>query len=149
MQVILLERVANLGNLGTIVNVKNGFARNYLIPQGKAKFATPANLKEFEAMRKELEKIQQEKLDQYTQLGEKLANLEIKLERRAAPDGRLFGSVTNIDIVKELEKQSIVLEKSMVNLPNGAIKTISTTEVEITLHPEVKPSIFVIVEAEA
>ena len=137
MQVILLDKVLNLGNLGDVVKVKDGYARNFLIPTGRARRATEAALKEFEARRAELEKLAAEKLAAAQAVGEKLAGATVKLTQKAGVDGRLFGSVTNYDIAEELGKMGFDVHKSQVRLPNGPIKTVSETSVQIGLHTDV------------
>lgn len=137
MQIILLEKVANLGQLGDIVKVKDGYARNFLIPQGKAKRATDANLKEFEARRAELEKQQAEILAAAQARGEKLAGAAVTVAQKAGVDGRLFGSVTNSDIAEEMNKQGYKVAKSQIRLPNGHIKTIGDNTVSVALHTDV------------
>ena len=137
MQVILLDKVLNLGNLGDVVKVKDGYARNFLIPTGRARRATEAALKEFEARRAELEKLAAEKLAAAQAVGEKLAGATVKLTQKAGVDGRLFGSVTNGDIAEELGKMGFDVHKSQVRLPNGPIKTVSETSVQIGLHTDV------------
>ena len=123
MQVILLDKVINLGNLGEIVKDKDGYARNFLIPTGRARRATAANKAEFEAKRVELEKTAAAKLAQSQAQGEKLAGTAVKLTQKAGVDGRLFGSVTNHDISEELVKLGFPVAKSQVRMPNGPIKT--------------------------
>ncbi|MBP7302418.1 MAG: 50S ribosomal protein L9 [Brachymonas sp.] len=137
MQVILLDKVLNLGNLGDVVKVKDGYARNFLIPTGRARRATETALKEFEARRAELEKLAAEKLVAAQAVGEKLAGATVKLTQKAGVDGRLFGSVTNYDIAEELGKMGFDVHKSQVRLPNGPIKTVSETSVQIGLHTDV------------
>ena len=137
MQIILLEKVANLGQLGDIVKVKDGYARNFLIPQGKAKRATEANLKEFEARRAELEKQQAEILVAAQARGEKLEGAVVVVAQKAGVDGRLFGSVTNHDIAEELNKQGYNVVKSQVSLPNGPIKVVGDNTVTVALHTDV------------
>jgi large subunit ribosomal protein L9 len=137
MQIILLDKVVNLGNLGEIVKVKDGYARNFLIPTGRARRATETALKEFEARRAELEKLAAEKLVAAQAVGEKLAGATVKLTQKAGVDGRLFGSVTNYDIAEELGKMGFDVHKSQVRLPNGPIKTVSETSVQIGLHTDV------------
>ena len=137
MQVILLDKVINLGNLGDVVKVKDGYARNFLIPTGRARRATETALKEFEARRAELEKLAAEKLVAAQAVGEKLAGATVKLTQKAGVDGRLFGSVTNYDIAEELGKMGFDVHKSQVRLPNGPIKTVSETSVQIGLHTDV------------
>jgi len=137
MQIILLDKVLNLGNLGDVVKVKDGYARNFLIPTGRARRATDAALKEFEARRAELEKLAAEKLAAAQAVGEKLAGATVKLTQKAGVDGRLFGSVTNHDIAEELGNMGFEVHKSQVRMPNGPIKTVSETTVQIALHTDV------------
>ena len=137
MQIILLDKVVNLGTLGEIVKVKDGYARNFLIPSGRARRATEANKAEFEAKRVELEKAAAVKLAQAQAEGEKLAGTTVKLTQKAGVDGRLFGSVTNQDIAEELNKQGYKVVKAQVRLPNGPIKLVSETTVSVALHTDV------------
>jgi large subunit ribosomal protein L9 len=148
MQVILLDKVVNLGSLGDIVKVKDGYARNFLIPQGRARRATEANKAEFEARRKELEKAAAAKLTQAQTQGEKLAGTTVKLTQKAGVDGRLFGSVTNFDIAEELGKQGYKVAKSQVRMPNGPIKTVGDSAVSVALHTDVVVEINVTVYGE-
>lgn len=148
MQIILLDKVVNLGNLGEIVKVKDGYARNFLIPQGRARRATENNKKEFEAKRVELEKAAAAKLAESQALGEKLAGSTIKLTQKAGVDGRLFGSVTNADVAEELNKQGYKVVKSQVRLPNGPIKVIGDSTVGVSLHTDVLVDITVTVYGE-
>jgi large subunit ribosomal protein L9 len=137
MQIILLDKVVNLGNLGEIVKVKDGYARNFLIPSGRARRATEANKAEFEAKRVELEKAAAEKLAASQADGAKLEGKVFKLTQKAGVDGRLFGSVTNQDIADELNKQGYKVVKAQVRLPNGPIKVVSETAVNVALHTDV------------
>ena len=148
MQVILLDKVVNLGNLGEIVKVKDGYARNFLIPSGRARRATEAAKAEFEARRAELEKHAADKLAAAQALGAKLHEQTIKLTQKAGVDGRLFGSVTNHDIADELKKQGFDVHKSQIRLPNGPIKTIGDTTVAVSLHTDVDAEITVAVYGE-
>ena len=148
MQVILLDKVVNLGNLGEIVKVKDGYARNFLIPQGRARRATEANKAEFEAKRVELEKAAATKLGEMQAQGQKLAGSTIKLTQKAGVDGRLFGSVTNADIAEELGKQGYKVAKSQVRMPNGPIKTTGESTVGVQLHTDVVVDITVTVLGE-
>ena len=148
MQIILLDKVVNLGNLGEIVKVKDGYARNFLIPQGRARRATEANKAEFEAKRVELEKAAAAKLAESQALGEKLGGSTIKLTQKAGVDGRLFGSVTNADVAEELNKQGYKLIKSQVRMPNGPIKVVSETTVSVSLHTDVVVDVTVSVYGE-
>ena len=137
MQIILLDKVVNLGNLGEIVKVKDCYARNFLIPSGKARRATETAKAEFEAKRAELEKAAAEKLVAAQAQGEKLAGQTVKLTQKSGVDGRLFGSVTNQDIAEELTKMGFQVAKSQVRLPNGPIKTVSESTVDVALHTDV------------
>lgn len=137
MQVILLEKVLNLGNLGEIVKVKDGYARNFLIPQGRARRATDANKAEFEARRAELEKAAAAKLSEAQAQGEKLAGKTVKVTQKAGVDGRLFGSVTNHDIAEELTKMGFAVQKSQVRMPAGPIKMVGESTVSVALHTDV------------
>lgn len=133
MQVILLEKVINLGNLGDVVRVKDGYARNFLIPQKQARRATEAAIKEFEARRAELEKLAAEKLAAAQAEGEKLNGLTLQLSQKAGVDGRLFGSVTNHDIAEALNAQGFKVEKGQVRLPNGPLKTVGDHPVVVAV----------------
>lgn len=137
MQIILLDKVVNLGNLGEIVKVKDGYARNFLIPAGRARRATEAAKAEFEAKRAELEKAAAEKLAAAQASGEKLNGTTVKLSQKAGVDGRLFGSVTNADIAEALKAQGFDVVKAQVRMPNGPIKTVSSSTVEVALHTDV------------
>jgi large subunit ribosomal protein L9 len=148
MQVILLEKVVNLGNLGEIVKVRDGYARNFLIPQGHARRATAANKAEFEAKRVELEKAAAGKLADAQAQGEKLSGQTVKLTQKAGVDGRLFGSVTNYDIAEELGKMGYPVAKAQVRMPNGPIKTVGDSTVSVALHTDVVVDINVTVLGE-
>ena len=148
MQVILLDKVVNLGNLGEIVKVKDGYARNFLIPTGRARRDTEAAKAEFEARRAELEKAAAAKLAEAQAQGEKLAGTTIKLTQKAGVDGRLFGSVTNFDIAEELGRQGYPVAKAQVRMPNGPIKTIGDSTVSVALHTDVVVEINVSVYGE-
>ena len=137
MQIILLDKVVNLGNLGEIVKVKDGYARNFLIPSGRARRATAAAKEEFEAKRAELEKVAAAKLAEAQAVGEKLAGITCKLTQKAGVDGRLFGSVTNADIAEELVKLGYKVTKSQVRMADGPIKTVGDSTVSISLHTDV------------
>ena len=137
MQIILLDKVVNLGNLGEIVKVKDGYARNFLIPAGRARRATEAAKAEFEAKRAELEKAAAEKLAAAQAAGEKLAGATVKLTQKSGVDGRLFGSVTNADVAEALKAQGFEVAKAQVRMPNGPIKTVSASTVEVALHTDV------------
>lgn len=149
MQVILLEKIVNLGNLGDVVKVKDGFARNYLIPSKRARRATEAAIKEFEARRAELEKAAADKLLAAQSLGERLAGKSVTVAQKAGVDGRLFGSVTNFDIAEGLKKMGFDIQKSQVRLPNGPLKTVGEHPVSVAAHSDVVVDIQVSVVAEA
>ena len=148
MQVILMEKLANLGNLGDVVKVKDGYARNYLIPQGKAKRATDENLKVFEARRAELEKAQAAALAQAQERGAKLDGQTLKITQKAGVDGKLFGSVTNYDLVDALKAQGFEVERSQVRMPAGALKQVGDYPLQIALHTDVVVTITVSVIGE-
>jgi large subunit ribosomal protein L9 len=148
MEVILMEKVANLGELGDVVKVKDGFARNFLIPHGKAKRATEANRKEFESKRAELEKAQAEQLAAAKARGEKLDGLTLQITQKAGPDGRLFGSVTNYDIVEALNKQGHQVDRSNIRMPQGALKQVGDFPIQVALHTDVTVTINVSVLGE-
>ena len=137
MQIILLEKVVNLGNLGEIVKVKDGYARNFLIPSGRARRATEAAKAEFEAKRAELEKAAAAKLAEAQAQGEKLAGTTVKVTQKAGVDGRLFGSVTNHDIAEELIKQGYLVVKAQIRLPNGPLKVVGDSTISVALHTDV------------
>jgi large subunit ribosomal protein L9 len=149
MQIILLEKVVNLGNLGDVVKVKDGYARNFLIPQRKARRATEANIAEFAGRRAELEKAAAEKLKAAQAQGEKLTGTTLKIGAKAGVDGRLFGSVTNFDIAEALGKQGYEVEKSQIRLPQGPLKTAGDHQVQVALHTDVVSEITVSVFGEA
>eukprot|EP00388_Colpodella_angusta_P032129 GDKK01025574.1.p2 GENE.GDKK01025574.1~~GDKK01025574.1.p2 ORF type:complete len:151 (-),score=37.59 GDKK01025574.1:29-481(-) len=148
MQIILLDKVVNLGNLGEIVKVKDGYARNFLIPSGRARRATSVAIKEFEAKRADLEKVAAAKLAECQAQGEKLAGKTIKLTQKAGVDGRLFGSVTNADIAEEVTKQGYKVAKSQIRMPNGPIKVVGDSAVSVALHTDVVVEINVTVYGE-
>ncbi|AIL32534.1 50S ribosomal protein L9 [Basilea psittacipulmonis] len=148
MQVILLEKIVNLGDLGEIVNVRNGYARNFLIPQKKARRATEEAKREFEARRAELEKAQAEKLAHAKALGEKLENYKLTVHQKCGVDGRLFGSVTNFDIANALNAAGFEVVKSQVRLNDGALKATGEYPVVLHLHADVDVEILVVVEGE-
>jgi large subunit ribosomal protein L9 len=148
MQVILLEKIANLGELGEVVKVKDGYARNYLIPHGKAKRATEANLKAFEVRRAELEKAQAAARAKAQERGAKLDGLTLQITQKAGVDGRLFGSVTNYDIVEALEKLGHEVERSQIRMPQGPLKQVGDYPIQIALHTDVDVTITVSVLGE-
>ena len=143
MQIILMDKVVNLGGLGDVVKVKDGYARNYLIPQSKAKRATEENKKLFEARRAELEKIQAEKLAEAQAQAAKINGLMLQISRKAGVDGRLFGSVGNVDISEALKAQGFEIEKSLIRLPLGPFKAVGDNSVELALHSDVVATVTV------
>ncbi|NUU00163.1 50S ribosomal protein L9 [Herbaspirillum robiniae] len=148
MQVILLEKIVNLGGLGDVVRVKDGFARNFLIPQRKARRATETAIAEFEAKRAELEKAAAEKLAAAQAQGEKLNGATVEISQKAGVDGRLFGSVTNFDIADALGKKGFAVEKSQVRLPNGPLKIVGEHPVSVALHTDVVVDVTIAVKGE-
>ena len=149
MQIILLEKVINVGNLGDVVKVKDGYARNFLIPQKLARRATTAAVAEFETKRAELEKAAAEKLAAAQGQGEKLNGMTVNVSQKAGVDGRLFGSVTNYDIAEALTKAGFAVEKAAVRLPNGPLKTTGEHPVSVSLHTDVVVDVTVAVVGEA
>jgi large subunit ribosomal protein L9 len=149
MQVILLEKVVNVGNLGDVVKVKDGYARNFLIPQKKARRATESAVAEFEVKRAELEKAAAEKLAAAQGQGDKLGGMTITIAQKAGVDGRLFGSVTNFDIAEALSKQGFAVEKANVRMPTGPLKTTGEHPVAVALHTDVVVDVTVAVVGEA
>ncbi|TVT68001.1 MAG: 50S ribosomal protein L9 [Denitromonas halophila] len=143
MQIILLEKVGKLGALGDVVKVKDGYARNFLIPQGKAKRATEANMAEFETRRAELEALQNEKLAGAQALAEKLESLMVQITRKSGMDGRLFGSVTNADVADALAAQGFEIERSTIRMPDGPLKQVGDVQLEVGLHADVVTTITV------
>ena len=148
MQVILLEKVANLGNLGDVVKVKDGYARNFLIPSRTARRATETAIKEFEAKRVELEKAAAEKLAAAQALGEKMSGRTVHITQKAGVDGRLFGSVTNHDIAEALTRIDFKVTKSQVRMPNGPLKTVGEHAVNVAAHTDVVVEVKVVVVGE-
>ena len=149
MQVILLEKIAHVGDLGDVVKVKDGYARNFLIPTRLARRATEAAIKEFEAKRAELEKVAADKLAAAQALGEQLAGKSLRIAQKAGVDGRLFGSVTNHDIAEGLEKMGLKVAKAQVRMPNGPIKTVGEHTVNVAPHGDVVVEVTVQVVAQA
>jgi large subunit ribosomal protein L9 len=149
MQVILLEKVVNVGNLGDVVKVKDGYARNFLIPQKMARRATTSAVAEFEVKRAELEKAASEKLSASQAQGEKLNGMTVTIAQKAGVDGRLFGSVTNFDIAEALSKQGFAVEKAQVRMPTGPLKTTGEHPVAVALHTDVVVDVTVAVVGEA
>lgn len=149
MQVILLEKVTNLGGLGDVVKVRNGYARNFLIPKGKAKRATRESLAEFEQRRAELEKVQAEQLAAAQEKSAKLEGLTVQIAQKAGVDGKLFGSVTNADVAEALKGQGFDIPKADVRMPQGPLKNVGEHPVKVALHTDVVVSVNVTVVAEA
>ena len=148
MQIILLEKVVNLGNLGDIVKVKDGYARNFLIPQRMAKRATPATMAEFETRRAELEKLAAEKLAAAQVVADKMNGTAVSVARKAGMDGRLFGSVGNSDIADALKTIGFDVDKSAIRMPDGPLKAIGEFPLDVALHTDVLANITVAVVAE-
>lgn len=148
MQIILLEKIANLGNLGDVVKVKDGFARNFLIPTKRARRATDAAIKEFETRRAELEKVAADKLTAAQALQEQLTGKVVRISQKAGVDGRLFGSVTNADIAEALGKMGFAIQKAQVRLPNGPLKVTGEHPVSVSPHTDVLAEITVQVVAQ-
>ena len=148
MQVILMERVANLGQLGEVVKVRDGFARNFLIPQGKARRATPENLAEFEKRRADLEKAQAEGLQQAQERAVKLDGLMVQITQKAGVDGKLFGSVTNSDISEALKAQGFDVPKAAIRMPQGPLKQVGDHPLKVALHTDVVVTVTVSVLGE-
>jgi large subunit ribosomal protein L9 len=148
MQVILLEKIVNLGSLGEVVKVRDGFARNYLIPQGKAKRATAANVAEFEQRRGELEKAQADALTKAQEKAAKLDGLMVQITQKAGVDGKLFGSVGNVDIAEALKAQGVDVPKAAIRMPQGPLKQVGDHPLKIALHADVVVTITVAVLGE-
>ncbi|MEK6593735.1 MAG: 50S ribosomal protein L9 [Pseudomonadota bacterium] len=148
MQIILLEKVVNLGQLGDVVKVKDGFARNFLIPHGKAKRATALNLAEFEKRRVDLEKAQAGQLVQAQERAAKLDGMMVQISQKAGVDGKLFGSVTNIDIAEALTKQGFEVTRASIRMPEGPLKAVGDHPLKIALHADVVVTITVSVLGE-
>lgn len=149
MKIILLERVANLGGLGDVVEVKNGYARNFLIPQGKAKRATDANLEEFKARRAEYESAQADILSHAQARHEKINGVAFNISAKAGVDGKLFGSVTSMDIAEAIKASGVEIKRSEITLPYGPLKTIGEFEVDVILHHDVHSKVKINVVSEA
>ena len=148
MQIILLEKVTNLGSLGDVVKVRNGYARNFLIPQGKAKRATRDNLAEFGERRAELEKAQSEQLVAAQDKATKLEGQNVQITQKAGVDGKLFGSVTNADIAEALNAKDFDVVKAAIRMPQGPLKTVGEYEIKVALHTDVVVTITVSVLGE-
>jgi len=148
MQVILLEKIVNLGGLGEVVKVKDGFARNYLIPNGKAKRATPENVAQFESHRGELEHAQADALSLAQEKAAKLDGFMVQITQKAGVDGKLFGSVTNVDISEALKAQSLDVPKAAIRLPQGPLKQVGDHPVKVALHADVVVTVTVSVLGE-
>lgn len=149
MEVILLEKIANLGNLGDRVTIKSGYGRNYLVPQGKAVAATAKKIAEFEARRAELEKAAAEKLSAAQKLGNELSKLQIVIAHKAGDEGRLFGSVGTHNIAEAITAAGIAIEKQQIRLPHGAIRQIGEYAIDINLHSDVIVTLTIKIVAEA
>ena len=149
MQIILLEKIANLGNLGDVVKVKDGYARNFLIPSKRARRATEAAIKEFETRRADLEKAAAEKLAAAQALQEQLAGKVVHITQKAGVDGLLFGSVTNADIAEALTKMGFAIQKAQVRMPTGPLKLTGEHAVSVSPHTDVVADITVQVVAQA
>jgi large subunit ribosomal protein L9 len=149
MQIILLEKVVNLGQLGDVVKVKNGYARNFLVPNGKAKRATPENLAEFEKRRADLEKQQADILTQAQARAEKLNGMMVQISQKAGVDGKLFGSVTNADIAEALKAQGFEISKAEIRMPDGPLKQVGDHELTLAMHSDVTATIKVSVLGES
>ncbi len=141
MEIILLETIDRLGGLGDMVNVRPGFARNYLLPQGKAKLATPENIAEIEVRRAELEKHEAEMLDAARARAEQLEGLEISITAKSGGEGKLFGSVTNANITDAINEKGIEVEKSEIRMPEGPIRLAGDYDIDLHLHAEVNATI--------
>jgi large subunit ribosomal protein L9 len=148
MQVILLEKIVNLGGLGEVVKVRDGFARNYLIPHGKAKRATPANVAEFERRRAELEQAQAEALARAQEKAAKLDGLTVQVTQKAGVDGKLFGSVTNVDIAEALKGQGFEVAKAAIRMPQGPLKMVGDHPIKVALHADIVVTVTVSVLGE-
>jgi len=148
MQVILLEKIVNLGGLGDVVKVRDGFARNYLIPHGKAKRATPGNVAEFEHRRAELEQAQADALARAQEKAAKLDGLMLQITQKAGVDGKLFGSVTNVDVSEALKVQGFDIPKAAIRMPQGPLKTVGDHPLKIALHADVVVTVTVSVLGE-
>ena len=149
MEVILLEKIANLGNLGDKVTIKSGYGRNYLVPQGKAVAATAKKIAEFEARRAELEKAAAEKLSAAQKLGNELSKLQIVITHKAGDEGRLFGSVGTNNIADAITEAGIAIEKQQIRLPHGAIRHIGDYPIDINLHSDVIVTLSIKIAPEA
>jgi large subunit ribosomal protein L9 len=148
MQVILLEKIVNLGSLGEVVKVRDGFARNYLIPHGKAKRATTANVAEFEQRRGELERAQADALTKAQEKAAKLDGLMVQITQKAGVDGKLFGSVGNVDIAEALKAQGVDVPKAAIRMPQGPLKQVGDHPIKIALHADVVVTVTVSVLGE-
>jgi len=148
MQIILMDKVVNLGNLGDVVKVKDGYARNFLIPTGRARRATQANMEAFAAQKAELERLAAEKLADAQRRGEKLEGFSVSVSHKAGVDGRLFGSITNADIADALKAQGHEVAKAEIRMPDGPLKAIGEYPLVVALHSDVHANINVVVTAE-
>jgi large subunit ribosomal protein L9 len=149
MEVILLEKIANLGNLGDKVSIKAGYGRNYLVPKGKAVPATAKKIAEFEARRAELEKAAEAKLSAAKSHAEKLSKLQIVITHKAGDEGRLFGSVGTHNIAEAINQAGGVIEKQQIRLPHGTIRHIGDYDVDVSLHSDVTVTMSIKIAPEA
>jgi large subunit ribosomal protein L9 len=147
MEIILLQKVDNVGGIGDLVRVKSGYARNYLIPQGKATLATPENKAKFELRRAELEAKAAEELAAAQARAKKLEGLVLKIEMQAGAEGKLFGSVGTVDIAEEIGKRGVEVERSEIRLPDGPLRVAGDHQIELHLHADVNVEIKVVIEA--
>jgi large subunit ribosomal protein L9 len=147
MEIILLEKVDNVGGIGDLVRVKSGYARNYLIPQGKATLATAENKAKFESRRAELEAKAAAELGAAQDRAKQLEGLTLKIEMQAGAEGKLFGSVGTVDIAEEIGKRGIEVERSEIRLPEGPLRTVGSHQVALHLHADVNVEITVVIEA--
>ena len=148
MEIILLQKVANLGNIGDRVKVKSGFGRNYLLPQGKATLATPENVARFEARRAELEKVAHEQMSSAEQRAQQLKEFKLVIPSKAGTEGKLFGSIGTADIAEAATRAGIKIERSEVRLPNGALRTVGDHSVVLHLHADIDVPLAVTIVAE-
>jgi large subunit ribosomal protein L9 len=149
MEVILLEKIANLGNLGDKVTIKSGYGRNYLVPQGKAVPATVTKIAEFEARRAELEKAAHEKLVSAQKIGNELSKVQVEIAHKAGDEGRLFGSIGTHNIAEAITTAGIAIEKHQIRLPHGTIRHIGEYAIDINLHSDVIVTLTIKIVAEA
>jgi large subunit ribosomal protein L9 len=147
MEIILLQKVDNVGGIGDLVRVKSGYARNYLIPQGKATLATPENKAKFELRRAELEAKAASELAAAQARAKKLEGLVLKIEMQAGAEGKLFGSVGTVDIAEAIAKQGVEVERSEIRLPDGPLRVVGDHQIDLHLHTDVNVELKVVIEA--